>query len=131
MLTTAVSPHCISWHTSLMPLVADFSSSATCLFASRSRVGHLFPGTCVAICDRRWQVLSPNARTWRKPSVRRSDACGAKLNKATFEAASNRGARQRAGLSAVLEGLAELAAEKGEQDRYAVTGIVTVTDDGR
>jgi len=34
------------------------------------------------------------------------------------------------GLPAVLEGLAELAAEKGEQDRYAVTGIVTVTDDG-
>jgi uncharacterized cofD-like protein len=34
------------------------------------------------------------------------------------------------GLPAVLEGLSELATEKGEQDRYAVTGIVTVTDDG-
>jgi len=34
------------------------------------------------------------------------------------------------GLPAVLEGLAELAAEKSEKDPYAVTGIVTVTDDG-
>ena len=34
------------------------------------------------------------------------------------------------GLPAVLEGLSELATEKGEQDRYAVTGVVTVTDDG-
>src|SRR5690349_2848662 len=34
------------------------------------------------------------------------------------------------GLPAVLEGLSELAIEKGEQDRYAVTGVVTVTDDG-
>ncbi len=34
------------------------------------------------------------------------------------------------GLPAVLEGLSELAAEKGEKDPYAVTGIVTVTDDG-
>jgi uncharacterized cofD-like protein len=34
------------------------------------------------------------------------------------------------GLPAVLEGLAELASEKGESDPLAVTGIVTVTDDG-
>src|SRR5262249_42561167 len=34
------------------------------------------------------------------------------------------------GLPAVLEGLAELAAEKGERDFDALTGIVTVTDDG-
>jgi len=34
------------------------------------------------------------------------------------------------GLPAVLEGLAELAAEKGERDVDALTGIVTVTDDG-
>src|SRR4051794_15548477 len=34
------------------------------------------------------------------------------------------------GLPAVLEGLSELAAEKGEQDTRALTGIVTVTDDG-
>jgi len=34
------------------------------------------------------------------------------------------------GLPAVLEGLAELAAEKGERDVEALTGIVTVTDDG-
>lgn len=34
------------------------------------------------------------------------------------------------GLPAVLEGLAELAAEKGETDPCAITGIVTVTDDG-
>jgi uncharacterized cofD-like protein len=34
------------------------------------------------------------------------------------------------GLPAVLEGLTELAREKGETDPYAVTGIVTVTDDG-
>src|SRR5262245_63990263 len=34
------------------------------------------------------------------------------------------------GLPAVLEGLAELAAEKSEKDPYALTGIVTVTDDG-
>jgi uncharacterized cofD-like protein len=34
------------------------------------------------------------------------------------------------GLPAVLEGLAELAAEKNEKDPYALTGIVTVTDDG-
>jgi uncharacterized cofD-like protein len=34
------------------------------------------------------------------------------------------------GLPAVLEGLSELAFEKGETDPKAVTGIVTVTDDG-
>ena len=34
------------------------------------------------------------------------------------------------GLPAVLEGLAELASEKGETDPRGVTGIVTVTDDG-
>src|SRR6185436_7308584 len=34
------------------------------------------------------------------------------------------------GLPAVLEGLSQLAREKGETDPYAVTGIVTVTDDG-
>jgi hypothetical protein len=34
------------------------------------------------------------------------------------------------GLPAVLEGLAELAFEKGETDPHGVTGIVTVTDDG-
>jgi len=34
------------------------------------------------------------------------------------------------GLPAVLEGLSELAAEKGERDPQALTGIVTVTDDG-
>lgn len=34
------------------------------------------------------------------------------------------------GLPAVLQGLSELAREKGETDPYAVTGIVTVTDDG-
>jgi uncharacterized cofD-like protein len=34
------------------------------------------------------------------------------------------------GLPAVLEGLSELAAEKGERDFDALTGIVTVTDDG-
>jgi len=34
------------------------------------------------------------------------------------------------GLPAVLEGLAELAAEKGEKNPYALTGVVTVTDDG-
>jgi uncharacterized cofD-like protein len=34
------------------------------------------------------------------------------------------------GLPAVLEGLAELAAEKSEKDPYALTGVVTVTDDG-
>lgn len=34
------------------------------------------------------------------------------------------------GLPAVLEGLSELASEKGETDPRAVTGIVTVTDDG-
>lgn len=34
------------------------------------------------------------------------------------------------GLPAVLEGLSELAVEKGETDPHAVTGIVTVTDDG-
>src|SRR5690348_3922367 len=34
------------------------------------------------------------------------------------------------GLPAVLEGLSDLATEKGEQDRYADTGVVTVTDDG-
>ena len=34
------------------------------------------------------------------------------------------------GLPAVLEGLSELAAEKGERDPRALTGIVTVTDDG-
>lgn len=34
------------------------------------------------------------------------------------------------GLPAVLEGLSELAAEKGERDVEALTGIVTVTDDG-
>ena len=34
------------------------------------------------------------------------------------------------GLPAVLEGLAELAIENGETDPHAVTGIVTVTDDG-
>jgi uncharacterized cofD-like protein len=34
------------------------------------------------------------------------------------------------GLPAVLEGLSELAADKGETDPRAVTGIVTVTDDG-
>src|SRR6476619_2945362 len=34
------------------------------------------------------------------------------------------------GLPAVLEGLSLLAREKGETDPYAVTGIVTVTDDG-
>ncbi len=34
------------------------------------------------------------------------------------------------GLPAVLEGLSELAFEKGETDPHAVTGVVTVTDDG-
>jgi uncharacterized cofD-like protein len=34
------------------------------------------------------------------------------------------------GLPAVLEGLSELAVEKGERDFDALTGIVTVTDDG-
>jgi uncharacterized cofD-like protein len=34
------------------------------------------------------------------------------------------------GLPAVLEGLAELGAEKSERDPYALTGVVTVTDDG-
>ena len=34
------------------------------------------------------------------------------------------------GLPAVLEGLSELASEKGERDPYAITGIVTVTDEG-
>jgi len=34
------------------------------------------------------------------------------------------------GLPAVLEGLSRLSREKGETDPYAVTGIVTVTDDG-
>jgi uncharacterized cofD-like protein len=34
------------------------------------------------------------------------------------------------GLPAVLEGLSELAYEKGETDPHAVTGVVTVTDDG-
>src|SRR5262245_11843044 len=34
------------------------------------------------------------------------------------------------GLPAVLEGLSEVGAEKGETDPAAVTGIVTVTDDG-
>jgi uncharacterized cofD-like protein len=34
------------------------------------------------------------------------------------------------GLPAVLEGLAELASERGETDPRAITGIVTVTDDG-
>jgi uncharacterized cofD-like protein len=34
------------------------------------------------------------------------------------------------GLPAVLEGLSELAHEKGETDPHAITGIVTVTDDG-
>jgi len=34
------------------------------------------------------------------------------------------------GLPAVLEGLSELALEKGETDRLGVTGVVTVTDDG-
>ena len=34
------------------------------------------------------------------------------------------------GLPAVLEGLSELATEKGERDPDAITGIVTVTDDG-
>jgi uncharacterized cofD-like protein len=34
------------------------------------------------------------------------------------------------GLPAVLEGLSFLAAEAGEQDPEAVTGVVTVTDDG-
>jgi uncharacterized cofD-like protein len=34
------------------------------------------------------------------------------------------------GLPAVLEGLCELALEKGETDPRAITGIVTVTDDG-
>jgi uncharacterized cofD-like protein len=34
------------------------------------------------------------------------------------------------GLPAVLEGLSELAHEKGETDPRAITGIVTVTDDG-
>src|SRR4029453_5406534 len=34
------------------------------------------------------------------------------------------------GLPAVLEGLSELAAEKGERDSKALTGIVPVTHDG-
>src|SRR4051794_24718127 len=34
------------------------------------------------------------------------------------------------GLPAVLQGLANAAAERGSRDRSAVTGIVTVTDDG-
>ena len=34
------------------------------------------------------------------------------------------------GLPAVLEGLSELAEEKGDRDPHALTGIVTVTDEG-
>jgi uncharacterized cofD-like protein len=114
-----------------MPLSADFSSPLTGLVAPLSRVRRLFFGTSVAIFDR-YMAFPLTERVAVRADVR------SPLKSVVRHAGHDDVAKPRrivalgggTGLPAVLEGLAELAAEKSEQDRYAVTGIVTVTDDG-
>jgi uncharacterized cofD-like protein len=72
------------------------------------------------------------------PIAPRTDVGASSHSRAIVRALDNEPARAArivalgggTGLPAVLEGLAELAADKSEKDPYALTGIVTVTDDG-
>jgi uncharacterized cofD-like protein len=131
MLRTTVSRPCAGSHCQLVLRFADFSSPARSNFLSARECGGFFPGTSVAICNllMAFPLAGQPNDTARarapQPSVLRQVEHD-DIAKPRRIVALGGGT----GLPAVLEGLAELAAEKGEHDRYAVTGIVTVTDDG-
>ena len=107
---------------------ADFSSNRCNLSGESTHCVAVPAGTPVAI-----------GRTLMAfPIAPRTDVGASSHSRAVVRALDNEPARAArivalgggTGLPGVLEGLAQLAAEKGEKDPHALTGIVTVTDDG-